>query len=197
MNDEQKKIVVRFDGDMTQRISCRTGDFLVWIGCPGVYAATEQKPIIHDVWEMREGDFATVTNREDDLPPWFELHPTEVSNSLAYKMMGRLNNGHVPGPITEAPNLWRIRAGDRLVWIGNSRPGVAAHGHILSLFDFRESVLVYGETNRKRTMEELLAFGSISDEGQQPQNVDKCHEAVEVVQTMGAPRVMDTQWTLG
>jgi hypothetical protein len=197
MNDEQKRIVVPFGDDMTKRISCRAGDFLVWIGCPGIFAATEQKPIIHDVWEMREGDFATVTNREDDLPNWFELHPTEVSNSLAYKMMERLNNGYAPGPITEAPNLWRIRAGDRLAWVGNSRPGVAALGHILSLFDFRQSALVYGETNRKRTMEELLAFGSISDEGQKSINADKCHEAVEFVRTMGAPRIMATGWTLG
>ena len=182
---------------MTTRLSCRGGDFLMWIGWRGILSSVEQGVFIHDVWEMREGDFATITNRWDDLPQWFELHPTEVSNSFAYKMMEKLNNGYVPTYKTKAPNLWRVQAGDRLAWVGNPPSGVASQGHILSLVDFRQSALVYAETNRKCTMEELSAFGSISDEGEKPHNADKCHEAVEFVRGMGAPRIMATGWTLG
>ena len=50
-----------------------------------------------DLWELGEGNSVTITNRPEDLPEWFELHPTETSGSLVYKMLRRINEGYQPG----------------------------------------------------------------------------------------------------
>ena len=39
---------------------------------------------------MRDGYHLTITNRLEDLPPWFKLHPTEVCDSFAYRMMAKV-----------------------------------------------------------------------------------------------------------
>jgi len=182
---------------MTLRWSCRKGDFLVWFRWKSVFADPDQGVGIVDVWEMRAGDFVTITNRCEDLPSWFELHPTEVCGRLAYKMMERLNKGYRPGDILDGPNLWRLRAGDRLAWTGSPRHATPCSGSILAVLDFREAALAIGETNRDQTMEESVAFGSLTTEGQRSENAAKCHEAVMFVRQMGVPRTLATDWQLG
>ena len=63
--------------DMTLRWPCRGGDFLMWLGFSDLFSGPEAIQC-HDLWEMRDGSHLTITNRLEDLPPWFRLHPTEV-----------------------------------------------------------------------------------------------------------------------
>ena len=80
MKDARDPDVIDFQRDMTVRWPCRSGDLLIWSRVKNVFASPDIR--ILDVWTMREGNFVTITNRLADLPPWFELHPTEVCGSL-------------------------------------------------------------------------------------------------------------------
>ena len=197
MNERKADPITCFDSDMTIRWSCRKGDFLAWFRWKNLFADAEHGVDMRDVWEMRAGDFVTITNRTDDLPPWFKLHPTEVCNRLAYSMMEKLKKGYRPGEIMDGPNLWRFRAGDRLAWIGEPRTGMQSHGNVLVVLDFVESALAIGETTRNQTMEEAIAFGSLTPQGEAPENVAKVREAVAIVREMGTPRTLATDWQLG
>lgn len=162
MNEQLTSIISVFGTDTTLRWSCRAGDFLIWFRWKNILADPEHGVTIPDMWEMRTGDFATITNRAADLPSWFELHPTEVCNSLVPPMMEKLKRGWKPGDIVDGPNLWRLRAGDRMAWVGDPRRSMCNHGHVLAVVDFQESALVVGETNRTMTMEDAVLFGSLT-----------------------------------
>jgi hypothetical protein len=72
---------------------------------------------------MSDGYHVTITNRREDLPAWFGLHPTEVCNRRALKMAARIEAGdQYPEKPLDGPNLWRLKSGDRLAWIGAERP---------------------------------------------------------------------------
>ena len=197
MNESIRDSTTRFGSDTTLRWSCREGDFLAWFRWKNIFGDAEHAVDMLDVWEMRSGDYVTITNRTADLPAWFELHPSEACNCLAYEIMAKLNKGYRPGEIVEGPNLWRARAGDRLAWVGAPRHGVKSHGNVLALLDFAESALVVGETNRSQTLEESLGFGSITPKGRGPEKVAMIHEATSMVRQMGVPRTIVMDWGLG
>ena len=116
---------------------------------------------------MKAGD--TVTNRIGDLPPWFELHPTEVSGSLAYSMLEKLKAGYEPRVPIDAGNLWRILAGDRVVWVGPDRPDAKLARGVQSLLDFGENALAIGESHAGHL--DPLTFGALSEPEQPPEAV--------------------------
>jgi hypothetical protein len=76
-----------FEQNTTVRWSCRSGDYVFWFSWRNIFAAPENDLAINDLWEMKDGDFVTITNRVPDMPEWFTLHPTEVCNSLSYAMV--------------------------------------------------------------------------------------------------------------
>ena len=80
---------------------------------------------IGDFWVMTGGENFTITSNESDFPPGFELHPTEVSDGMTYRME-RLRSGWRPGEIVTAPNIWRVKEGDRVLLLGERSwlPGV-------------------------------------------------------------------------
>jgi hypothetical protein len=86
--------IIRFTRDMTLRWPCRQGDFILWMGYSDIFSGESVQ--IHDLWEMRDGYHVTITNRPEDFPVWFELHPTEVRDILALKMEARIKEGHYP-----------------------------------------------------------------------------------------------------
>lgn len=121
MGVKRAVVPLSVERDTTLRWSCREGDFVLWIRCGNILAAPQ--PVIVDLWALRDGDWVTITNRVADLPVWFELHPTEVQGLLVYDMKRKLERGHQPGEVMDGPNLWRLKTGDRLAWLGVSRPG--------------------------------------------------------------------------
>lgn len=153
--------------------------------------------LIRDMWEMGDGDYATITNRYEDIPDWFTLHPLEVCNRLIPPMQKMLDSGYEPPDPLEAANIWRIKAGDRLAWIGKSRPGLLQQGPILSLVDFRESALVIGENARGITMDNLYTFGALTNDKQTPEEIAMVREAIKGVVQLGMPRTFAPEWKLG
>ena len=134
-----------FRSDTTIRWSCRKGDYIIWCGFKGIFSSEKDQYTVNDLWQLKDGDYVTITNRQVDLPSWFELHPLEVSNSLVYWMQRKLEAGYQPGDIIDGPNIWRALAGDRLVWVGKQRQGVGFDNGVLSIITFSENAVIIGE----------------------------------------------------
>ena len=138
----------------------------------------------------------TITSRIEDLPSWFELHPTEVWGRAARVMSARIKAGYEPGDIMDGPNIWRVWTGHRLAWVGPSRPGLEAVEDILSIVRFGTCAMVIGESNRL-SVEDIVGFGSLTETGQSPENVARCRHAYEVIRDMGIPRSFTEEWMFG
>lgn len=112
--------ILTFKSETTIRWECMLDDFIIWVSPGGFLDAVADKSSVSivDIWQLRDNDFVTITNKLEDIPVWFELHPTEVSGKLCRWMTNKLNSGYEPKDIMDAFYLWRIRAGERLVWVG-------------------------------------------------------------------------------
>jgi len=181
--------------DMTLRLSCRAGDFLLWLGYRDVFSGPDAIQCF-DLWEMLDGYHLIVTNRLEDLPPWFRLHPTEVCDSFVYKMMGKVEKGDYPGEPMDGPNLWRLKSGDRVAWVGAERPDRRSVNGILAILDCREPALAVGAADWD-TVQEFAGFGAPTSEEMKPDDVARCHAAVEAVKKLGLPREWAPEWRLG
>jgi hypothetical protein len=62
MADRATPEIISFKRDMTLRLSCRAGDFLLWLGYRDVFSGPEEIQCF-DLWEMRDGYHLVVTNR--------------------------------------------------------------------------------------------------------------------------------------
>jgi hypothetical protein len=184
----------RFGGDSTIRWSTRAGDHVLWVRCTSPFADPSSAFEILDYWELRDGDFVTITNRVADLPAGFELHPTEVQDSLVPEMMRRLDAGHRPAPPTDASNLWRVRAGDRLVWVGQRRDGTRVHDGVLTLLTFDENALAAGDS---RYADPFRVFGAPTQDRPDTASVARGRAGFMAAVRAGIPRTMATRWALG
>jgi hypothetical protein len=186
--------MMHFTSDMTLRRACRAGDYLMWARFQGVGAGAGNEYTIADIWELRDGNFVTLTNRAADLPAGFDLHPLEAFGRLVGWMQQKLAAGYNPDAPVDGPNLWRAFAGDRVVWVGPWRAGVEYADGILSLVEFRENALVYGEP-----VELDLMFGGFETADQPPEAAKLCNAGWKAVQRAGLPRAAaaDGQWCIG
>ena len=194
MHVASKPDIVCFGRDMTLRWPCRGGDFVLWMGFPSIFSGPESLQI-RDFWEMRAGYHVTITNRPEDLPTWFTLHPTETCDSLAFKMMEKLEKGYKPGDRIDGPNLWRLKAGERVAWVGTERPERGSVNGILAILDIEQCALAVGEGNFG-SAEEFIGFGAPTAP-HKPEDVARCHAAVEIVRQLGTPRTWAPEWRLG
>ena len=189
-NITSPNILKEFRADSTTRLSCRSGEYLLWLGRQGMFS---DKYDIVDFWEMQDGDFATITNRMCDLPSWFSLHPTEASNAAVRAMMDKVEAGDYPPNIIDGPNLWRVKAGDRLVRIGtHKRTGVP--WPVISVVDLDENALVVGETNDADS--DLFLFGAVTDEDAAQRDGDLFRAGIAAAERLGTPRSVSTQWSI-
>ncbi len=171
------------------------GDYVLWLRWKDLFASVGTVNIL-DFWEMKDGDAVTITNRIEGLPPWFELHPTEVSDSLAYRMMNKPKVGYSPREPVDAGNLWRILAGDRVVWVGPDRPDSALSSGVRSLLNFSTNALAIRESQTGDL--DPFTLGALSEPEQPPEAVALARLGVEAVRRLGMPRVLSTDsWTLG
>ena len=148
---------------------------------------------IGDFWVMKGGENFTITSNESDFPPGFELHPTEVSDGMTYRLMERLRSGWRPGEIVTAPNIWRVKEGDRVLLLGERSwlPG----GEFCSVFEFSECALVFWLTASMQMplpLEGMGAEPSMHDE----KRMIWMKTAVDYVKRLGLPRSMAFEWRI-
>lgn len=185
-----------FRKDTTMRLSCRAGDYLMWCGFKGMFSSNDPYTI-NDLWQLSDGDFVTITNRQVDLPPWFELHPTEVSGSLVPWMMKKLDSGYQTGEIVDAPNIWRAFTGDRLVWVGKQRQGLDFDNGVLSVYTFNANAAIVGEPFTD--FEGLPTFGGFNQEEQSEESIVLVRNGWNAISALGTPRAVNAseKWTIG
>jgi len=189
--------LIRFGSDTTMRLSCRSGDLVLWMRWRDTFSDQPDLRIL-DGWNIGEGDFLTISNRIEDLPPWFELHPTEVTGLAAFKMKKKLEAGYVWGEPVDGPNLWRVLPGDRIVWAGEDRPGTKSFGGVLSVLEFRTCALVIGESNGPSA--NLFLWDRWPEGKLPPERVALGRAAVAAVRKLGLPNEcpnLDEWWALG
>lgn len=183
--------IIVFQGEMTCRWPCEAGDFLLWLGYPNVLAGPESIRC-YDVWGMPTGSQVTITNRMEDLPDWFRLHPSEVCDRLVFKMMAKVKAGDYPEAPMDGPNIWRLKAGDRVAWVG--REGTASSsGGKLSILVCREAALALREPD---SLDEFVGVGPLTRERRR-EAIARFGAAVSAVQKLGLPREWEPDWKLG
>lgn len=195
MADAVTQEIISFKRDMTLRLSFRSGDFLLWLGYRDIFLAPEEIQCF-EIWEMRDGYHLLVTNRLEDLPPWFRLHPTEVCGSFVYKMMDKIEKGDYPSEPMDGPNLWRLKSGDRVAWVGAERPDRRPVNSILAILDCRESALAVGAADWD-SVQEFAGFSAPTSAEMNPGDVARCQAAVNAVKKLGLPREWAPEWKLG
>ena len=182
-----------FDSDETVRWSCRAGEFVLWVGT-GSFLASDQASAwtIRDFWQMRDGDLVTITNRLADLPGWFELYPTEAAGRASFEMMKRLNAGYRPIAPMDGQNIWRVKAGDRLVWVMTSNP----RKPVREILSFRVCGLVVGENSTPSSNTSIL-FGAPQGSELPPADAVAMRAGVDAAATLGMPREFAPEWMFG
>ena len=169
--------IISFRRNMTLRWPCRGGDFLLWFGYREILSGPEAIQC-YDLWEMRDGYHVTITNRLEDLPPWFRLHPTEICDSLVYKLYKQVQRGDYPPSPLDGPNLWRLKSGDRVAWVGADRSERRAVNGVLAILDCDDCALLIGEGDRGG-LEEFVGFGRPLMPNMKPEDVKMCQAAVK------------------
>lgn len=185
--------VQQFGSDETVRWSCCKGEFVLWVATDSFLTSDRSSAwTIRDFWNMRDGDFVTITNRWVDLPVWFELHPTEVADGAALEMMKRLNAGYQPKGPLDGPSIWRVKAGDRLVWVSTRN---TSHP-VLEVLDLRSCVVALDE-NSTSSSETLLDFGVPRDNELPGAAAAAMKAGFNAATALGTPRVFAPEWRFG
>jgi hypothetical protein len=188
--------IVSFARNTTLCWPCREGGLIIWARFKGLLSSHGDHYGIADVWELRDGNFVTLTNRQPDLPAAFELHHSEVSGVLVPWMIKRFNEGYKPERPMQGPNLWRVRSGDRIAWLGASRDGVQSEHGVLHIVDFKEDALVYGEPIE--WLDDVPAFGALN-ESTLANTKKMCAAALTKIQSYGMPATASAgaPWSIG
>ena len=190
-NKPYENLINNFRKNTTTRLSFRNTDYLLHFRYTNIFS---EKLSILDMWELKSGDCAVITNRKEDLPNDFKLHPSEVCNSLIYELLDSFNNGDYPPEPMDAINLWRVRAGDTIVWVGDDRPDIKSDQGILQIYKFSECALLYGEP---KDPIDMFTFGSNLGTEIDKKSLAECQRAVAIVRTFGLPRTLSPEWQLG
>jgi hypothetical protein len=186
-------LFIKFGKDTTKRISFRKDDLLFHLRFTNIFNKTVS---ILDVWQLKSGDYATITNRLDDLPSGFKLHPTEACGPLVYKIIEQYNGSDGPSEPIYSNNLWRVRDGDMLIWLGSDRPDNKSDNGILQIYLFSECALLSGESNYK-TLENSIDFGAITNIPNYDKRINEVRELLKSLKLKGLPNSISTAWRLG
>jgi hypothetical protein len=187
-SEKLASVVFRTGKDFTARWSCQQGDYLLWLRRDPFDGIREEARIL-DVWSMSDESSVTITNRWQDFPPWFDLHPLEVSGRFIPWMKTRIEARDYPAEPIDGPNIWRVKGGDRIVWVGLSRLGQSLVDGVLGIVDCRAAVAVLGDHP-----DGPFAFTNFEES---PSSIALCTAGLQADRSLGLPRVFDAEWRLG
>ncbi len=186
--------IFRLEDDMTLNFACRSGDYFVWLQWCDFLAPTLRTV---DLWEMRAGDTALLTNRLEDVPDWLDLLPSELTGRYLSQALDRLQRSVVPGEPVELPNLWRLRAGDLLLWMGDSRGLYDDTGGVLMLIECHASALLLGTAAQIDDLGDLLVFAAPTLLESRPERQQQIRQASAAANRRKPLNVWTELWMLG
>lgn len=177
--------------DATYTFPCRAGDLLLWFRWSDLFGKGRLNVL--DLWLMNAGERVLLTNRLDDIPDWLELAPKELSianEMILDKFVERFGPLDMDRPVMQAPEIWRPRAGDRIVWTGPSRPGHEEDAGVLQHFVFDVDCLFLMEPLRNPLSDDL-DDAVLND----PRTINRAQSAERAVRDLGIPRVASASST--
>ncbi len=186
--------IFRLEDDQTLNFACRSGDYFVWLRWGDFLAPTLR---IVDLWEMRAGDTALLTNRLEDVPDWLDLLPSELTGRYLAQAFDRLKRSVVPRQPVELPNLWRLQAGDLLLCMGDSRGLYADTGGVLALIECHASALLLGTAAQIDDVGDLLVFAAPTLLESRPERQQQIRQAIAGANRRGPLNVWTELWMLG
>lgn len=133
--------------DSTIRLVCQTDDYILCIKFSPILRRNNGFDLVH-AWRMQDGDTVTITNRFNDLPPWFDLLPSEVEPDSISWLRERQAKGYRTGHRIEKPNVWRMLAGEKIIRIGTGG-GSPTGKSKTTVVDLKHNALVIGESTGK------------------------------------------------
>ncbi len=126
------------------------------------------------------------------MPSWFELHPSEVGGSAVFKMMQRLTAGYQPKEPMHAPNIWRVKAGDRLVWVSLEHAGEPVREIIV----FEACAIASGE-NSTLNFDSPIHFAVPDEKDLSPAAAAAIRASFKAAVGLGVPRDFAEEWRFG
>jgi hypothetical protein len=187
-SEKYAAVLTRTTRDFTAHWLSQRGDYLLWFR-RDPFKQLDHDAQILDLWWITEGASVTITNRWQDFPHWFDLHPTEVGYNLRGWMKSRLQTRDYPDEPIDGPNIWRARGGDRIVWVGLPRTGQVIVDGVLGILDCNSAVAVLG--NHPDGPLGFMEFKSTET------SIRLGAAAARAERSLGIPRVLDTVWHLG
>jgi hypothetical protein len=171
---------------MTLRWACQAGNYMFWAKFQGLLSPPGSEYKVIDIWELRDGNSVTITNRLSDLP-----------DSLVDGVKKRLDEGYSLQESIEGPHLWTVFAGDRIVWVGPDRDDVHSENGVLELVDFKEDALVQGEPFE--FYRGLPSFGWFDQGKPSPTGKRLLQAGWAAMKRLGPPSgfTSDDQWRIG
>lgn len=125
------------------------------------------------------------------MPAWFKLHPVEVADTAAFEMMKQLNAGYKPTEPLNSANVWRVKAGDRLVWVATSDSSP-----VKGILDFSHCALVLGE-NSTVSWDGMASFGAPDGAELTPAAALATRTGFRAAVAVGMPREFSEDWRFG
>jgi len=177
----------------TIKLTCQEHDILIRCSPKGLLENQSPPYKLVDFWEMRLGDRITITNKIEDFPSWFHIHPLEVRGEYMNWMEQRLNNGYKPVEPIVAPNLWRIFFGNVLAHIA----ATDLHENV-TIYRFDSNALVVGEPGPYKINLKRFVFGCPDDKLEKETFNKRVHEALNSIYKLGPSDYLSTgKWAIG
>ena len=171
-----------FDGSFAGPFPLSAGDLLLHFSSE---SGGLSQSGIGDLWQMCSAAQLWCADRKELMPPGFQLHHSELGGS---------NGGTGSGDVMHFPNLWRVRAGDRLALIGERLH--ADSGMCYIILEFQKSALVYWlrEDGTMPMPEEALSASPSPDDAKR---LVWTKRAVSKVAALGPPKIRVKDWCIG
>lgn len=142
---------------------------------------------INDFWIMAQYESIFATCDRKEVPSWFKLHGTDLTHFSLAAALRSAQSGMLDTQPTGGPDVWRVRAGDRIA--------------VIHLFeDWVEVVMV--DRNALFIAETTDPLNFAIKQGQRMSLLEKSHHvetvraAVDSVLATGRPRIFSESWSL-
>ena len=178
----------KYNGEKASSMPAFAGDLVMHFPTDAL-AGPSVRPA--DFWLMDRNVEFLIASRFSELPPWFTLHPSEMKDELATAMIGKLEGQtSFPDPVY-APNVWRVKEGDRIAYFCD-RPWTnpTENGWIT---DIGLDSLVYWQLPGGNLPDMLDAFGASPAEDDEKLK-RWMREASASIGAMGLPRSCSLDW---
>ncbi len=175
----------------TIRLSCRAGDYILCVKFSPIPRRNMEFGLDR-IWKMGNNDTVTITNRFEDLPDWFELMPSEIAADSVFPMKEKQSRRYRAEHSMEKPNVWRMLAGDKIVWVGTDDRYLIGRSKT-AIVDIKYNAVVIGES---KNLDEAT-FGQFDGNALGAVAFERLQMGFQAAKDLGFPWHVPEQWSFG